>query len=595
MLFVKKQTVIDRGLDLAQAGERIGFGEPLDRVIQDLLLDWLGNTSVDGGFDQILRTTEAGAAFLDEVAAIVQLDAAGPGILAYQATFAQTTVGRAPHVSAAVGSSAGVAAPLLTISRALGGAAGRSATGPERSLVSAAALDLANPAGSARLAVVGTFEPDTYTIDIAATAAGIFDLGVVVPGATPGQLHPDPISRSAARRGRARPSRTHASDREPSAARDRPLRRRSVPRASGPPTSRLFLEAPPNVVSVRQLVSAYRESAGDIRDPATYGLLVGVLFDKPVTAASAEIKANYTIEANSVIGARLQSSGRLVYLYLERPIGGLVSRSLSVSGVTDARGHVLSASTTPIAMALSDGGRVFGQVRTSDGRGVPSSVVKLTVSAPPFSFDVSTIRADGNGAFDFDFVPRIGNVVLTAQHPVTNEIASLTARIRGQGEQLLLNPTFQGKGLVRGRVLGPDGVTPAVNVQVALLPGAVSSRRGYETRTNTLGEFSFADAPVGVFTLSAADTSGSFGQTSGVLAGGGQTAELDIVLTARSDDGGHLVGRVFLSDGVDAGRRLHRVRRQLQSRHGPARSDRPHDRRRNGHLRLRSHATAERL
>ena len=204
-------------------------------------------------------------------------------------------------------------------------------------------------------------------------------------------------------------------------------------------------------------------------------------------------------------------------------------------------------------MALSDGARVFGQVRTADGRGVPSSVVKLTVSAPPFSFDVSTIRADGNGAFDFDFVPRIGNVVLTAQHPVTNEIASLTARIRGQGEQLLLNPTFQGKGLVRGRVLGPDGVTPAVNVQVALLPGAVSSRRGYETRTNTLGEFSFADAPVGVFTLSAADTSGSFGQTSGVLAGGGQTAELDIVLTARSDDGGHLVGRVFLSDGVAPG------------------------------------------
>ena len=45
VLFVKRQTVIDRGVDLAEAGERIEFGEPLDRVVQDLLLDWLGNTA----------------------------------------------------------------------------------------------------------------------------------------------------------------------------------------------------------------------------------------------------------------------------------------------------------------------------------------------------------------------------------------------------------------------------------------------------------------------------------------------------------------------------------------------------------------------
>ena len=97
----------------------------------------------------------------------------------------------------------------------------------------------------------------------------------------------------------------------------------------------------------------------------------------------------------------------------------------------------------PIVMALSDGARVFGQVRTSDGHGVPASVLKLSVSMPPFSFDVSTIRTDGNGAFDFDFVPRVGNVVLAAQHPTTHETVSLTARIRAQGEQLLLNPTFK--------------------------------------------------------------------------------------------------------------------------------------------------------
>ena len=152
----------------------------------------------------------------------------------------------------------------------------------------------------------------------------------------------------------------------------------------------------------------------------------------------------------------------------------------------------------------------------------------MTVSAPPFFFDVSDDSHRRQRRFDFDFVPRIGNVALTAQHPVTNEIASLTARIRGQGEQLLLNPTFLGqRHSCADACSAPTASTPAVNVQVALLPGAVSSRRGFETRTNALGEFSFADVPVGVFTLSAADTAGAFGQTTGVLAGGGQTAELE--------------------------------------------------------------------
>ncbi len=243
-------------------------------------------------------------------------------------------------------------------------------------------------------------------------------------------------------------------------------------------------------------MSAYRESAGDIRDPATYGLLVGVLFDKPVTAASAEIKANYTIEANSVIGTRLQSSGRLVYLYLERPVGGLVPRSLSVSGVIDARGHVLSASTTPIAMALSDG--AASSDRCEPRRTwCPVQRPKLTVSAPPFSFDVSTIRTDGNGAFDFDFVPRIGNVVLTAQHPVTNEIAALTARIRGAGRATAAQPDVPGQGHSSADACSVRRRQPRRQRAGRASPRRGLSRRGYETRTNALGEFSFADAPSG--------------------------------------------------------------------------------------------------
>ena len=57
VFFVKRQTVVTRGVELAEAGRRLDFGEPLERVFQDLLLDWMGNRVADEGFDQILRET----------------------------------------------------------------------------------------------------------------------------------------------------------------------------------------------------------------------------------------------------------------------------------------------------------------------------------------------------------------------------------------------------------------------------------------------------------------------------------------------------------------------------------------------------------
>jgi hypothetical protein len=551
VLYVKRQTVIDHGVELAQAGERLEFGEPWSRVIQDLMLDWLGNTAFDTGFDQILRSTEAGAAFLAEIAAIVQQDVAGPSILDYQRELARTAAGRHPHLSGVVGAAAGVPSPLLTITRSSGGTIGRSAAAVERTLVSAAAFDHVNVGGDSRLAVIGRPETDRYRLQIVARANGTYDLGAVVPGTSAGQLvqlrYPAVVLDAG---GTAYVDLDLTSAQPPSLHIDRAGDGAFESHAAA--QSDTIVEEAPTVLGVRQLVSASRETAGDLRDPATYGLLVGVLFSKPVSAQSAEVKSHYAIGANTVIGARLQSSGRLVYLYLERPIGALVPRSLTVSNVADPRGHTVSG-TRAIDMALSDGARVFGQVRTADGRGVPSSVLKLTVSLPPFSFDVSTVRTDANGSFDFDFVPRIGNVVIQAQHPVTFEIASLTAKIRGQGEQLLLNPTFQGRGLVRGRILAADGVTPVADAQVALIPGSVNSRRGFQTRSNALGEFAFADAPVGVFTISAADSSGGFGQTTGVLPSSGAATTIDVVLTARAEDGGHVVGRVFMSDGSTPG------------------------------------------
>jgi hypothetical protein len=305
---------------------------------------------------------------------------------------------------------------------------------------------------------------------------------------------------------------------------------------------------------VRQLESSTRDDAGRLDDPASYGLLVAALFDKPVTRDSAEQKTNYQIDANAVIGAQLQHSGRLAYLYLQKPVGALTPRSLTVTGIADDRNQSLGTTTQPIVMTLADGAHVFGQVRDAGGAGIGGGILKLAVNGDGGSFDVAAIRTDAQGGFDFDFVARLGDsFTLTAQHPVTRDIASLSARIHGAGEQLLLNPTFLGRGTVRGRVLAPGGTSTVPDIPVALIPGSVLGSRGFQARTNALGEFTFADAPVGVFTLSAADGRGNFGQVTGVIAHGGDTVTQDLQLVAQPDEGGRLVGRVFLADGATPG------------------------------------------
>ena len=78
MLFVQKQTVVARGVELARRGSACSSAAPANSSapMRDLALDWLGGRlPEDEGFDQLLRTTEAGRAFLAEVGALL-----GPGV-----------------------------------------------------------------------------------------------------------------------------------------------------------------------------------------------------------------------------------------------------------------------------------------------------------------------------------------------------------------------------------------------------------------------------------------------------------------------------------------------------------------------------------
>lgn len=60
VLAVPKSLITRRALDLAEAGQRLAYGDGTNRVLIDLLLDWQGGREFQDGWDQILRETDAG-------------------------------------------------------------------------------------------------------------------------------------------------------------------------------------------------------------------------------------------------------------------------------------------------------------------------------------------------------------------------------------------------------------------------------------------------------------------------------------------------------------------------------------------------------
>ena len=74
VLGMSSSTVTERALELAEAGQRIGYGDALKRVLPDLLRDWQGGRTADDGFDQLLRVTDAGAQWEGAIFAAMEGD-----------------------------------------------------------------------------------------------------------------------------------------------------------------------------------------------------------------------------------------------------------------------------------------------------------------------------------------------------------------------------------------------------------------------------------------------------------------------------------------------------------------------------------------
>ena len=66
-----------KAVELAEAGQRVRYGEALARVLPDLLLDWQGARDFGEGWDQILRETNAGLEWRQALARAIEDASAG--------------------------------------------------------------------------------------------------------------------------------------------------------------------------------------------------------------------------------------------------------------------------------------------------------------------------------------------------------------------------------------------------------------------------------------------------------------------------------------------------------------------------------------
>lgn len=582
---VSRTTVTRRALDLAEAGQRLRYGDAMNRVLADLLCDWQGGRSPDEGFDQILRETEAGQAYREALMAALEADDAVGAVarLAGRATdlagLGQAWMLAAAPTNVALSLAAGskqAGCARSSISRAAGYTGSRGAWLAADGATGGAVFEWRFPAAAA------TAELAVLLVSTNGTARQLqWSLDDVPSGA---------VCRYAIGAGAALDCDFDADGTNDSA------------RAAAVTA---VLEAAPELVGAVQDLAAsagrppekYRVLRGEI---GNYGTVVAFLFSKPMTQSSAGNPAAYRLDnGNTGRFVQLQSGGRVALVSMAMPVGAIHPRTATVVGLADPRGNAVAPGFRPVQDAASEGIAVRGRVVRADGgpaTGIPVTLTMLDSQSDPFGGVVPFIvrscqmLTDTNGAFVIDYV--MAGVPFTVSATDTSGLGaeakslvmqtiSETASVRDQleriaestlgrdtllgafaadaipeaiataegvdraliqdsvptgsprmGTEMPVSLRFRGRGVVKGQVLAADGVTPIADAAVNLFPDPDSRERGRGLRSDSAGAFAFYGVPLGFYSLQAASSGGERRTVSGLIEQPGQTNNIQVVLSA---------------------------------------------------------------
>lgn len=574
---ISKRTVIDRAVELGVAGLRVEFGETVDVSLPTFCRDWLGElqTTPSVGFGDALRNTPAGYRLFDSLGAYYSERLSQGRTPAELMQEVVATEGpRSPLVAALVSQPTG--APLLgaRLVEARGKRVGYGASEAERlgELSTAAGFQLGSwdaeghlLASAGQMLLASRVSAENWTLEITGWQNGTTDIMLAFPGSGRSyrRISLNGVSITAGGRYRVvfRPTATNA------LVWQEWLNGAWQNVVGVVPQNVVQEEAAPRVVGAVQVTPEVL-SGGD-----KYGRLVGVLFSKPMARTAAETASRYTLSSGTVAGsspvedfpgrvsvarARLDLGARFVFMSLDKPVGPLIERRLSVSGVADQRGQSLPVTETALLMRASPNGNppgafATGRVLNAEGTPVANAQVFYQVQDCEGSdlsnsslVTVAVTRTDAAGRYYFDYVrgSDCGPAWFTAVHPQTQSVKTLAAQILFHGQRLALDFVFLARGSVRGTVLQNNGL-PAVRARVQVIP-ALDFSTAKVVETDNTGQYEARDLAVGNVSVKAVAGNAS-GLAAGVIAGPGQTATINVSLQSLA---GAISGRVTSADGA---------------------------------------------
>ena len=267
-----------------------------------------------------------------------------------------------------------------------------------------------------------------------------------------------------------------------------------------------------------------------------------------------------TGEINPSPPAVVQALPRVVSVFLERPVGPNIPRRLTLSGSwAAADGASLPGGSFPILCGQIPGGAVVkGKVRKPTGESLPA---KLTYwhfvsmeeggvdlySGQAFEDDYwalisNNIDVGADGTFQFDYIPepaKTAHGMFTLEAQTAEGKAFGSASVLGNGQVLDLDVVLEGRGDVAGRIVDGNGA-PLGGVDVALYTeqassgGSLSLPESALQRTGADGTFTFLRVKSGVFSLRLRKGDIGAARASAVPAAGGKVDLGDIKLEAAT-------------------------------------------------------------
>lgn len=575
-----KKIVIDRAIQVAEAGLRVSLGEPLTTSASQLLMDFMGSDvsrlaslypkpedqafekdNIEG-FDELRRRSVRGDQFAAAVGRAIAPALTAKGAQTFHYDLAQAWSYRPGHVSILI-SGNGQPLPARFIltdaqNRRVGAVMADGKIAKEIPFSDVVDFTDASGATTARLLIIAAPQTGTFRI-AAASAAGApvnagYTVSIVSPSAggsllqvtTPMLTFPQ------------RPA-TIGAPGDPFIFTFAETGGETVPTTTTIPV----IDPGPTVLAVIQQAQAdvLRCEPEDAGVPA--GRVVAVLFSEEVTAesvqdrlASADI-TNFEVDGNRVVGVALQPGRRIAFLALRDPFGPFQARTLTISHVKDVRGNEMLPWNGAMQATIGiDGGLVSGRVLNADGTPVAFANVRLfallSCGIEPRWVGISSKPADANGRYQFDYVTKLPERIL-AVNQETGESRNVRFDVQRSGQHLNVDIVFLGRGTFAGATFDERG-RPLASTAVRV--SSLTDGSQYGTTTDAAGRFAIPGVPVGNFFVEAVNvTAHAEFSFSDYMPGASVTVTRDITLldVAKREvtvKFGSLSGHVLRADGT---------------------------------------------